>query len=186
MATCIVSRAMQLDGAPALSGILLAAGIAAYLVLAAVYAGRLAINRAASAPTRPSLAAAAVLLVIGGVGWAGLGYLLPPLLAGHGWAEPAARGSCGRSPPSRSQSASPRCRRPGRGADPATAAQPADDRDACGGGGLVGDALGVRHLAGAPPAHHGRLAARFGVGGHFDVWLGDDVGQGVITRRLFV
>jgi hypothetical protein len=84
MATCIVSRAMQLDGAPALSGILLAAGIAAYLVLAAVYAGRLAINRAASAPTRPSLAAAAVLLVIGGVGWAGLGYLLPPLLAGHG------------------------------------------------------------------------------------------------------
>ena len=26
----------------------------------------------------------------------------------------------------------------------------------------------------------------FGVGGHFDVWMGDDVGQGVITRRLFV
>ena len=42
MATCIVSRAMQLDGAGALSGILLAAGIAAYLVLAAVYAGRFA------------------------------------------------------------------------------------------------------------------------------------------------
>jgi hypothetical protein len=46
MATCIVSRAMQLDGAAALSGILLAVGIVAYLVLAAVYAGRLAINRA--------------------------------------------------------------------------------------------------------------------------------------------
>jgi hypothetical protein len=30
------------------------------------------------------LAAAAVLLVIGGVSWAGLGYLLPPLLAGRG------------------------------------------------------------------------------------------------------
>jgi hypothetical protein len=57
MATCIVSRAMQLVGAAALSGILLAAGIAAYLVLAAVYAGRLAINRPASAPTRPILAA---------------------------------------------------------------------------------------------------------------------------------
>jgi voltage-gated anion channel len=46
MATCIVSRAMQLDGAAALSGILLAAGIAAYLVLAAVYAGRFAVNQA--------------------------------------------------------------------------------------------------------------------------------------------
>jgi hypothetical protein len=30
------------------------------------------------------------------------------------------------------------------------------------------------------------VADYFGVGGHFDVWLGDDVGQGVITRRLFV
>jgi hypothetical protein len=26
----------------------------------------------------------------------------------------------------------------------------------------------------------------FGIGGHFDLWLGDDVGQGVVTRRLFV
>jgi len=110
MATCIVSRALQLDGAAALSGILLAAGIAAYVVLAAVYAGRLAINQAgvradAADPGRAfgfftlaagsdvlaarlaadgHLAAAAVLLVIGGVSWAGLGYLLPPLLAGHG------------------------------------------------------------------------------------------------------
>jgi hypothetical protein len=24
------------------------------------------------------------------------------------------------------------------------------------------------------------------VGGHFDLWLGSDVGQGVVTRRLFV
>jgi hypothetical protein len=46
MATCIVSRAMQLDGATALSGILLVAGIVAYVVLAAVYAGRFAVNRA--------------------------------------------------------------------------------------------------------------------------------------------
>jgi tellurite resistance protein TehA-like permease len=110
MATCIVSRAMQLDGAAALSGILLAVGIAAYLVLVAVYAGRLAINRAgvradAADPGRAfgfftltagsdvlaarlaaddHLAAAAVLLVIGGVSWVGLGYLLPPLLAGRG------------------------------------------------------------------------------------------------------
>ena len=110
MATCIVSRAMQLDGAAALSGILLAVGIAAYLVLVAVYAGRLAINRAgvradAAEPGRAfgfftlaagsnvlaarlaaddHLAAAAVLLVIGGVSWASLGYLLPPLLAGRG------------------------------------------------------------------------------------------------------
>jgi hypothetical protein len=37
---------MQPDGSATQSGILLAAGIAAYLVLAAVYAGRLAINRA--------------------------------------------------------------------------------------------------------------------------------------------
>jgi len=26
----------------------------------------------------------------------------------------------------------------------------------------------------------------FGVGGHFDLWLGNDIGQGVVTRRLFV
>jgi hypothetical protein len=101
---------LQLDDAAALSGILLAAGIAAYVVLAAVYAGRLAINRAgiradAADPGRAfgfftlaagsdvlaarlaaddHLAAAAVLLVIGGVSWVGLGYLLPPLLADHG------------------------------------------------------------------------------------------------------
>src|SRR5438045_4760345 len=101
MATCIVSRAMQLDGAGALSGILLAAGIAAYLVLAAVYAGRLAINRAgvradAADPGRAfgfftlaagsdvlaarlaaggGPAAATVLVVIGGISWLVLSYL---------------------------------------------------------------------------------------------------------------
>ena len=30
------------------------------------------------------------------------------------------------------------------------------------------------------------VAGYFGVGGHFDVWMGDDVGHGVVTRRLFV
>jgi len=110
MATCIVSRAMQLDGAAALSGILLAAGIAAYLVLAAVYAGRFAVNRAgvcadAADPGRAfgfftlaagsdvlaarlaagdGPAAATVLVVIGGISWLVLSYLLPALLAGRG------------------------------------------------------------------------------------------------------
>ena len=110
MATCIVSRAMQLDGAAALSGILLAAGIAAYLVLAAVYAGRFAVNRAgvcadAADPGRAfgfftlaagsdvlaarlaaggGPAAATVLVVIGGISWLVLSYLLPALRAGRG------------------------------------------------------------------------------------------------------
>jgi hypothetical protein len=30
------------------------------------------------------------------------------------------------------------------------------------------------------------VADYFGVGGHFDVWMGNDVGKGVVTRRLFV
>jgi hypothetical protein len=30
------------------------------------------------------------------------------------------------------------------------------------------------------------VASYFGIGGHFDLWLGDDVGQGIVTRRLFV
>jgi len=42
MATCIVSRAMQLDGAARLSGILLAAGIAAFVLLAAGGPGAMA------------------------------------------------------------------------------------------------------------------------------------------------
>jgi hypothetical protein len=30
------------------------------------------------------------------------------------------------------------------------------------------------------------VAGYFGIGEHFDLWLGDDFGQGVVTRRLFV
>ena len=30
------------------------------------------------------------------------------------------------------------------------------------------------------------VAEYFDIGGHFDLWLGGDVGQGVVTRRLFV
>jgi len=26
----------------------------------------------------------------------------------------------------------------------------------------------------------------FEIGGHFDLWLGNDIGQGIVTRRLFV
>lgn len=42
MATCIVSKAMRLDGALSLSGFLLAAAIAACVLLAAAYDWRLA------------------------------------------------------------------------------------------------------------------------------------------------
>src|SRR5919109_1589347 len=115
MATCIVSLAMQLDGMAWLSGILLAAGIGAYIVLVAVYAWRLASYRAeiradAADPRRAfgffSVAAAsdvlaarlagdahtamaAVLLVVGGVSWVLLSYTLPVLLAGSGIGRPA-------------------------------------------------------------------------------------------------
>lgn len=110
MATCIVSRAMQLDGADRLSGILLGAGIVAYLLLAAVYAARLAacpgeVRADATDPRRSfgfftvaagsdvlaarlaadaHTAAAAVLLVIGGASWVLLSYSLPLLVAGPG------------------------------------------------------------------------------------------------------
>jgi len=30
------------------------------------------------------------------------------------------------------------------------------------------------------------VADYFGIGGHFDLWRGGEVGQGVVTRRLFV
>jgi hypothetical protein len=30
------------------------------------------------------------------------------------------------------------------------------------------------------------VASYFGIGEHFDLWLGDDIGRGVVTRRLFV
>lgn len=42
MATGIVSKAMRLDGAARLSGLLLGAGIVAYVLLAVAYAWRLA------------------------------------------------------------------------------------------------------------------------------------------------
>ena len=29
-------------------------------------------------------------------------------------------------------------------------------------------------------------AGYFGIGEHFDLWLGDDIGRGVVTRRLFI
>lgn len=121
MATGIVSQAMSLDGAVRLSGILLGAGICAYLLLAAAYAGRLAgyrsgfladardPRRAFGYLTLPAAsdvlaarladdnhpAAAAVLLVIGGVCWALLGYGLPLLLAGRGARRPALAGANG-------------------------------------------------------------------------------------------
>jgi tellurite resistance protein TehA-like permease len=121
MATGIVSEAMQLDGAVVLSGILLAAGIAAYVLLAALYAWRLAAYRRqiradAADPSRAfgffTLAAgsgvlasrlagdghtvvAAVLLVIGGTSWALLSYGLPLLLAGGSDWRPALAGANG-------------------------------------------------------------------------------------------
>jgi tellurite resistance protein TehA-like permease len=110
MATCIVSRAMQLDGAHLLSGILLAVGIAAYVLLVVAYAWRITAYRAdvradAADPRRAfgfftlaagsgvlaarlagdgHTAAAAVLLVIGGASWVLLSYGLPLLIAGPG------------------------------------------------------------------------------------------------------
>ena len=30
------------------------------------------------------------------------------------------------------------------------------------------------------------VADYFGIGGHFDLWLGGEVGRGIVTRRLFV
>jgi tellurite resistance protein TehA-like permease len=108
MATGIVSRALQLDGATALSGILLVAAIVTYVLLVAVYAWRLVtwrtqIRADAADPRRAfgffTLAAGSdvlaarlaadghtawpmVLLVIGGVSWALLSYSLPLLVAG--------------------------------------------------------------------------------------------------------
>ena len=118
MATGIVSRAMGLDGAARLSGILLGAGIAAYVLLAVAYAWRLAAYRRefvadARDPRRAfafmTLAAgsdvlaarlagdghtgaAAVLLAIGGACWVVLSYGLPLLLAGGGSLQPALAG----------------------------------------------------------------------------------------------
>jgi tellurite resistance protein TehA-like permease len=121
MATCIVSRGMQLDGAARLSGILLGAGITAYILLAAVYTWRFAwypaqVRADAADPRRAfgffSLAAgsdvlaarlagdthwvaAIVLLVIGGVSWVLLSYTLPLVLGGRTAGPAALRGANG-------------------------------------------------------------------------------------------
>lgn len=118
MATGIISQAMRLDGAALLSGILLGAGIAAYVLLAGAYAWRLAAYphqmRADAADPRRAFgfftvaagsdvlaarlagagqtAAASVLLVIGGVSWVLLSYSLPLLLAGGSRSRPALAG----------------------------------------------------------------------------------------------
>ena len=110
MATGIVSQSMKLDGATRLSGILLGIAILAYLVLAVLYAWRLAgHNRAVRAdahdPRRAfgfftiaagsdvlavrladdgHLTAAAALLAIGGACWILMSYGIPLVLAGPG------------------------------------------------------------------------------------------------------
>ena len=121
MATGIVSRAMQVDGAALLSDILLVTGIVAYVLLLVMYAWRLAAFRGlvradAADPRRAfgffTLAAgsdvlaallagdghtawAIVLLVIGGISWALLSYGLPLLLAGANHSRPALAGANG-------------------------------------------------------------------------------------------
>jgi tellurite resistance protein TehA-like permease len=114
MATGIVSQAMRLDGAAVASAILLGVAIAAYVLLAAGYAWRLAayprlVGADAADPRRAfgffTLAAgsdvlaarlagddqgvAAALLVIGGISWALLSYAVPLLLAGRSSVRPA-------------------------------------------------------------------------------------------------
>ena len=115
MATGIVSKAMRLDGADALSGALLVATIVAYFLLAAAYAWRLVRYRRefladARAPGRAfafftfvaasdvlgaRLAgdgheiAAAALLAVGGAAWLLLSYGLPLLLIGETGSRPA-------------------------------------------------------------------------------------------------
>ena len=121
MATGIVSKAMRLDGALSLSGFLLAAAIAAYVLLAAAYAWRLAGYRreflADAGDPRRAFAfftfaagsdvlaarlagdghtvAAAALLAAGGASWLLLSYSLPLLLAGRPGPRPALAGANG-------------------------------------------------------------------------------------------
>lgn len=106
MATGIVSQAMRLDGAAWLSGLLLGTAIAAYLLLAAAFAGRLARYRdlvradahdprlafgfftlpagsnvlAARLAGDGHAAVAAAALATGGISWAVLSCVLPRLL----------------------------------------------------------------------------------------------------------
>ncbi len=118
MATVIVSRAVQLDGSAWLSEVLLSIAVAAYVLLAVLYAWRLAAYRrevradaadprrafgfftlaagsavlaARLAGDRPT-AVAVVLLAIGTISWVLLGYGLPMLLAGGHAARPALAG----------------------------------------------------------------------------------------------
>ncbi|MGH3069339.1 MAG: tellurite resistance/C4-dicarboxylate transporter family protein [Streptosporangiaceae bacterium] len=121
MATGIVSKAMRLDGAARLSGLLLGAGIVAYVLLAVAYAWRLAGYRrefladardpgrafafftftAASDVLAARLAgdghtvAPAVLMAAGVVGWLLLSYSLPLLLVGTHGPQPALAGANG-------------------------------------------------------------------------------------------
>jgi tellurite resistance protein TehA-like permease len=115
MATGIVSKAVGLDGAAALSGVLLGVGMVAYVLLVAAYGWRLARYRrefladlrdprrafafftftaasdvlAARLAGDGQIAAAGVLLVFGGTAWLLLSYSLPLLLIGRTGARPA-------------------------------------------------------------------------------------------------
>ena len=121
MATGIVSKAMDLEGATGLSAVLLVIGIVAYVLLAAAYLWRLVRYRpefladmrdphrafayftvtAASDVLAARLAgdghtaAAVVLLVIGIAAWLVLSYSLPLLLVGRPSAQPALAGANG-------------------------------------------------------------------------------------------
>jgi tellurite resistance protein TehA-like permease len=121
MATVIVSDAMRLEGVARLSGVLLAVGIVAYVLLAAGYGWRLGRYRrefladaadphrafafftfvAASDVLAARLGsdrhpvAAAGLLAAGGAGWLLLSYTVPLLLAGRNGPAPALAGANG-------------------------------------------------------------------------------------------
>ena len=121
MATGVVSRAMQLDDATILSDALLAVAIAAFVVLFAAYALRLAIYRrefvadvrdprrafgfftagaAAGVIAVPlvvsgHVAVAAVLLVLAVAGWLLLSYLVPMLVGGEETLRPPLAGANG-------------------------------------------------------------------------------------------
>jgi tellurite resistance protein TehA-like permease len=121
MATGIVSQAVKLDGTQWLAGILLGAGIAAYVLLAVINVWRAAAYpremRADAADPRGAFgfftlaagsdvlaaglagdghtAAALVLLVIGGTSWLLFSYALPMLLAGRDRSASALAGANG-------------------------------------------------------------------------------------------
>lgn len=166
---------MRLDGAARLSGLLLGAGIVAYVLLAVAYAWRLAGYRQefladARDPSRAlafftftaasdvlaarlagdgHIVAAAVLMAAGGVGWLLLSYSLPLLLVGAHGPQPALAG-----------------------ANAARASKNLGARGCCR---PVGGAVGLRDLADpaaaggrgvAPPAAPGAASLRAGVVEH--------------------